>query len=135
MAADEEKGPTKPAKTAMSIETQPGNGAPPAQPRCSEPGRGRGRPFKPGQSGNPGGRPKKVQELAALAQENMPMAILYAAHVGLRDEDGRVAIAAATFLRDTAMGRPIGTHVDLTKVSDEALQAEVRRRATGPNSE
>jgi hypothetical protein len=31
--------------------------------------RGRGKPFKKGQSGNPGGRPKQAHEIAALARE------------------------------------------------------------------
>lgn len=32
-------------------------------------GRGPGRPFQPGQSGNPGGKPKKLEALAASIRE------------------------------------------------------------------
>jgi hypothetical protein len=32
-------------------------------------GRGPGRPFQPGQSGNPGGKPKKLEVLAASIRE------------------------------------------------------------------
>jgi len=32
----------------------------------------RGRPFKKGRSGNPGGRPKVVSEIQALAREKSP---------------------------------------------------------------
>jgi hypothetical protein len=32
-------------------------------------GRGPGRPFQPGQSGNPGGKPKKLEELSAKIGE------------------------------------------------------------------
>lgn len=118
-AATEER---KQADERTAIDTEP-----PAQAPCSEPGRGRGRPFKPGQSGNPGGRPKKVQELARLAQKHCDTAILYA-RVLLQDNDGRVAIAAATFLRDTAMGKPTSAGKRLHEVSDEELHAEIERR-------
>ena len=113
----------------MTDEKKPPEGQVPPQTPCSQPGRGPGGRFKPGQSGNPGGRPKKNRELAELAQAYMPTAIRYAALLGLRDSDGRVAMAAATFLRDTAMGRPAPTNLDLTEASDETLLAEVRRRA------
>lgn len=45
---------------------------------AAEPKRVRGRPFKPGQSGNPGGRPKG---LAARVRESMPEADLVAGMV------------------------------------------------------
>ena len=56
--------------------------------------RGPGRPFKPGKSGNPGGRPKAITELREMAREHSAAAIktLTAA---LDSEDDRVRIVAA----------------------------------------
>ena len=89
-----------------------------------------GTPFKKGQSGNPGGRPKEVKELQALARESCGPAIEYAkalvakglkaievaknpelAESGEEFEaaqgfDHRVGMTAAAFIRDTGMGKP-----------------------------
>ena len=85
-------------------------------------------PFQKGKSGNPSGRPKKVLELVELARESCPDAIEKAKKL-LKDSDGKVAMAAAVFLRDTGMGRPSQVEFDLAQVPDERLLEEVRRRA------
>lgn len=85
-------------------------------------------PFPKGKSGNPGGRPKQVLELVRTARKSCAKAIRTAKTL-LNHEDGKVQLAAATFLRDTGMGKPKGVEFDLAMVSDEELMAEVRRRA------
>jgi hypothetical protein len=83
-----------------------------------------------GKSGNPGGRPKQVKELQDIARKSCPDAIEYAqklVQLGVgalreaekaREEqnwdrlkaalafDHRGGLAAATFIRDTGMGKP-----------------------------
>ena len=62
-------------------------------------------PFQPGQSGNPGGRPKVIHEVRELAQRHCTAAIERLAQAMLNPDD-RVAVAAATALLDRAVGKP-----------------------------
>jgi len=62
-------------------------------------------PFKPGQSGNPSGRPKVIAEVQALARKRTVKAIR-ALTKCLDDPDGRVVVAAANALLDRAWGKP-----------------------------
>jgi hypothetical protein len=59
--------------------------------------------FQPGQSGNPGGRPKAEAKVKALAQQHTEAAI-NALVESLADPKARVA--AATALLDRAWGKP-----------------------------
>jgi hypothetical protein len=59
--------------------------------------------FKPGQSGNPRGRPPLIDDIHALAREHAPAAIK-ALVDALRDKDR--AIPAAIALLDRGYGRP-----------------------------
>lgn len=68
--------------------------------------------FKPGKSGNPGGRPKEAAEVKALAQEYGAEAIDKLVAL-LRGEDDRVAKAAADSLLDRGFGKP-GQAVEMT---------------------
>jgi len=64
--------------------------------------------FQPGQSGNPGGRPREAAAIKALAREHTEAAI--AVLVGaLSDENGRTRIAAAEALLDRGYGKPAQT--------------------------
>lgn len=72
------------------------------------------KPFQPGQSGNPSGRPKKVRELASIAEENSEKAMRKLAKL-VDSSDDRVALAAAQALLDRSMGKPTQTNVNITK--------------------
>lgn len=86
-----------------------------------------------GVSGNPRGRPKRspaVLAMVYLAREHVPEAIEVAQRIlSSTTEDSKTRLAAATFLRDTGIGKPSNVEFDLAQVSDEALAAEVARRA------
>lgn len=73
--------------------------------------------FRPGQSGNPGGRPKENERVKALAREHTEAAI-QALVDALSSPKERVA--AATALLDRAYGRPTQA-VDLTHDASEAF--------------
>src|SRR5215510_11563187 len=63
-----------------------------------------GRPWPPGRSGNPGGRPKAALDVQELARAHTPDAIR--ALVAALDSP-RERVAAATALLDRAWGRPV----------------------------
>jgi hypothetical protein len=60
--------------------------------------------WKPGQSGNPGGRPKELREVAALAREHSAEAIERLAY-WMRSDDSRASVAASEKLLDRAWGK------------------------------
>jgi hypothetical protein len=62
------------------------------------------RPWKPGQSGNPGGR-HKVTEAMRLCRELTPDAVATLA-ANLKDKNGQVSNMAAKILLEQAWGRP-----------------------------
>lgn len=62
-------------------------------------------PFKKGQSGNPGGRPKEAAEVKALAQKHGPYAIQRLREL-VDDPDGKTSVAACRELLDRGYGRP-----------------------------
>jgi HEAT repeat protein len=78
--------------------------------------------FQPGQSGNPGGRPKgeaKVRD-AARAQTDAAIGVLVAA---LEDEDARVRLKAAEVLLDRGWGKPSQT-VDIGNADGQPFKTE-----------
>ena len=70
--------------------------------------RPRGRPFKPGQSGNPGGRPRVAAAVRDLLKRNSVAAAQCV--IGLMaSEDSRVALSAAREVLDRVLGKPSQT--------------------------
>jgi hypothetical protein len=63
-------------------------------------------PFKPGQSGNPLGRPKLDPDVVALARAASPDAIRKQIAL-LESEDENVALKAAQAILDRAYGKPM----------------------------
>jgi hypothetical protein len=68
--------------------------------------RGPGRPFEPGRSGNPGGRPRGWVELQALARTQTEAAIATLARIMRAGKPDAARVAAATVLLDRGWGRP-----------------------------
>ena len=64
-----------------------------------------GRPFRPGHSGNPGGRPKDENEVRNLARRHSRRALERLIEL-IDSEDQRVALAAAKEVLDRAYGKP-----------------------------
>lgn len=67
--------------------------------------RGPGRPFKPGKSGNPGGKPKKLEELAAKCRAFDDQLIERLKGIALKGED-KDSVAAVKLLWSYGHGLP-----------------------------
>lgn len=98
----------------------------------------RGKPFKPGQSGNPGGRPKLLAEVQAYAREYSNEAIDGLVEIARSKKSPHAArVAAYNSILDRAWGRPAQS-VDVTtnrKSTDEMSDAELMAIAAGAEEE
>lgn len=99
-----------------------------------------GRPgtFKPGHSGNPGGRPKKVLEVLELARDESIASI--EALVRIRDEsdDPKAVVAAANAILDRGLGKPVQpveSKVEVTHGTREMSRAQLMAIAAGAEGE
>lgn len=70
--------------------------------------------WKPGQSGNPNGRPKKAQELAildaitaAFTPEQITEHLHQAMQIALEKKSARGIVAVLEFMADRTIGKPI----------------------------
>lgn len=77
--------------------------------------------WKPGQSGNPGGRPKGI---AAKAREHTDKALEVLVE-GMADEDPRVRVSAAKEVLDRGWGKPLTMTADVTKKLDEFTDDDI----------
>ena len=75
--------------------------------------------FQPGQSGNPGGRPKVDPEIREAARAHAEQALKVFID-GLTDDDARVRLKSAEHLLDRAYGKPA-----------LSIDAEIRGTLTG----
>ncbi|TXH52118.1 MAG: hypothetical protein E6Q97_16830 [Desulfurellales bacterium] len=101
--------------------------------------RGGSTKWKAGQSGNPGGRPKILEEVKSLAREKGRAAFERIVEL-MGSDDERVAFAAAKEVLDRAYGKA-PQHMEITKrqhltdISDAELAAIALSRRAGAHSE
>lgn len=85
------------------------------------------KPFKPGQSGNPGGKPKGHEELRELARSYTVEAVKT---LGTIMKNAKVAassrVTAATVLLERGWGKPVQTVEVKRTPFDELTPAEIR---------
>ncbi len=91
-------------------------------------GRGRLRPFQPGQSGNPSGKGGAYHEAQRICRDASPAAARRLVAL-MDDADSRVALMAADRVLDRAWGKPRDAAPDLeAAAADTAKRAEARER-------
>lgn len=95
------------------------------------------KPFQPGQSGNPGGRPKGI---AAKAREHGDKALDVLVNA-LDDDDAKTRIVAAREILDRGYGKPVTMTADVTNrlsdLDDDTLNSAIDalRSAIGTSDE
>lgn len=80
--------------------------------------------FRPGFSGNPGGRPSTSEQVRELAQQHGEEAIQRLVQL-MRSKDERVAIAASNALLDRGFGKSL-------QAGDQPASEPVRFELTAP---
>ena len=93
------------------------------------------RPWKPGQSGNPSGRPKKDRHVADTANQHADKALRKLIQL-MDSEDDRVALAAVREVLDRAVGKPkqaldVSDKRDAADYSESELLAIARMGSAG----
>lgn len=96
----------------------------------------RGKPFQPGRTGNPGGRPKKTEEertLEAMCKEKTPAALATILAIMDEGEQERSRLAAAQYVLDRGWGKAkesIEHSGSVTlSIADQIKQAHEQRKA------
>ncbi|MGY2052401.1 DUF5681 domain-containing protein [Methylobacterium sp. JK268] len=62
--------------------------------------------FQPGQSGNPGGRPKAIARVRDLAREHTETAIAVLVEIATEGESEAARVSAASAILDRGYGKP-----------------------------
>ena len=68
----------------------------------------RGKPFQPGKTGNPGGRPKKTEEertLEAMCKAKTPEALATILEIMEKGDNERARLSAAQYIVDRGWGK------------------------------
>jgi hypothetical protein len=86
----------------------------------------RGRPFQKGRSGNPGGRPKRSDEVRALAQAHTAEAINRLVR-WMRTANAKASVAACNALLDRGWGKPVQAIMGNEGARSDVNIEEVRR--------
>jgi hypothetical protein len=90
--------------------------------------RGKGRPFKKGQSGNPGGRPKIQADIIELARQKTPEAIETLADIMVNGKQEAARVSAANALLNRGYGcptQPIATAAQVTVRAEDLTDDEL----------
>ena len=88
----------------------------------------RGRQFKKGESGNPGGRPKLIAEMRELARAHAPDAIKELARLAIKAKSETARVAAIRELLDRGYGKAqqiVENEDDLSNKTADELRTEV----------
>jgi hypothetical protein len=97
--------------------------------------RGPGRPFLPGRSGNPGGRPKRDPEADAILRGAVPSAVTKLIDL-LASKNEKIALAAVNAVLDRAWGRPeTSGRLELLSDKREMEQQSITIKFISPNKE
>ena len=84
--------------------------------------------FQPGQSGNPGGRPKVDGEIRELAQKHGPDALRRIIAL-MNSNSERIALMAAPAVLDRAYGKPVqGVQLAAADETGASWMADFRQR-------
>lgn len=89
--------------------------------------------FKPGQSGNPNGRPKKAQQIVEKAQDNADKALTALLEL-MSSTDERVKLQAAMAILDRGLGKPKQTIEDGRKQEMSDFSIDELRSIAGVGS-
>jgi hypothetical protein len=89
--------------------------------------RPKGRPFEPGRSGNPGGRPRVIDEFRKLARAHAPEAIKELARLALKAKSETARVAAIRELLDRGYGKPTQFVAEDTEIVPTDMTAEELR--------
>ncbi len=92
--------------------------------------RGRGRPFEPGTSGNPGGRPRVIVEVRDLARQHGPEIVRALVAIARKGRSESARVAACREILDRAYGRTSPTDEGNGLPPYEALMVHLREVAS-----